>query len=84
MFWKYLICFLYCVMCINIVSFLFIIITIQISLYHTGNNMVHPLQKITSYATARIALTLFGALIYRDKSASSDCIPWKPQCNYIW
>ena len=50
MFWKYLICFLYCVMCINIVSFLFIIMAVQISLYHTGKYMVHPLQKITSYA----------------------------------
>ena len=43
--------FLYCVMCINIVSFLFITMAVQISLYHTGKYMVHPLQKITSYAT---------------------------------
>ena len=56
MFWKYLICFLYCVMCINIVSFLFIIMAVQISLYHTGKYMVHPLQKITSYATVYVSI----------------------------
>ena len=55
--------FLYCVICINIVSFLFIMMAVQTSLYHTGKYMVHPLQKITFYATARIVLTLFGAYI---------------------
>ena len=43
-------------MCINIVSFLFIIMAVQISLYHTGKYMVHPLQKITSYATATLGM----------------------------
>ena len=72
MFWKYLICFLYCVMCINIVSFLFIIMAVQISLYHTGKYMVHPLQKITSYATVvgvyyiilYVCSSMFGCVLY--------------------